>query len=48
MPDSCPLRVLADRRLLAWTALWTAVSLLVFGLVTAIIPKPGFARQIPP
>lgn len=48
MPASCPLRVLLDRRLLAWTALWTAVSLLAFGLVTAIIPNPIFARQIPP
>lgn len=48
MPASCPLRTLADRRLVAWTALWTAVSLLAFGLVTAIIPNPVFARQIPP
>jgi hypothetical protein len=48
MPASCPLRVLLDRRLLAWTALWTAVSLLAFGLVTAIIPNPVFARQIAP
>lgn len=48
MPASCPLRTLANRRLLAWTALWTAVSLLAFGLVTAIIPNPVFARQIPP
>jgi hypothetical protein len=48
MPASCPLRALLDRRLLAWTALWTAVSLLAFGLVTAIIPNPVFARQIPP
>jgi len=48
VPDACPLRVLADRRLLAWTAIWSAVSLLAFGLVTAIIPNPVFARQIPP
>lgn len=48
LPASCPLRVLLDRRLLAWTALWTAVSLVAFGLVTAIIPNPVFARQIPP
>jgi hypothetical protein len=48
MPASCPLRVLLDGRLVAWTALWTAVSLLAFGLVTAIIPNPIFARQIPP
>lgn len=48
MPASCSLRALADRRLLAWTALWAAMSLLAFGLVTAIIPNPVFARQIPP
>jgi len=47
VPESCPLRVLADRRLLAWTAVWTAVSLLAFGVVTAIIPNPVFARQVP-
>ncbi|HYO43460.1 MAG TPA: hypothetical protein VES19_09720 [Candidatus Limnocylindrales bacterium] len=47
MPASCPLRVLLDWRLLAWTGIWTAVSLLAFGLVTAIIPNPVFARQIP-
>ena len=48
MPPSHSLRMLLDRRLLAWTAIWTAVSLLAFGLVTAIIPNPVFARQIPP
>jgi hypothetical protein len=48
VPASCPLRVLLDGRLLAWTALWSAVSLIAFGLVTAIIPNPVFARQIPP
>ena len=48
MPTSRSLRMLQDRRLLAWTAIWTAVSLLAFGLVTAIIPNPLFARQIPP
>lgn len=41
-------RVLLDPRLLAWTATWTAISLLAFGLVTAIIPNPVFARQVPP
>ncbi len=48
MPASCPLLAILDRRLLAWTALWSVVSLLAFGLVTAIIPNPVFARQIPP
>jgi hypothetical protein len=48
VPASCPLRALVDRRLLAWTALWAAVSLLAFGLVTAIIPNPVFGRSVPP
>jgi hypothetical protein len=48
MPASCPLRVLLDRRLLAWAAVWAAVSLLAFGLVTAIIPNPVFGRSVPP
>lgn len=37
-----------DARFLAWSAAATAVSLLVFGLVSAIIPNPVFGRQIPP
>ncbi len=37
-----------DRRFAAWTAAWTAASLVGFGLVAAIIPNPVFARQIPP
>ena len=41
-------RTLADRRLLAWAAVWAAVSLVAFGLVSAIIPNPVFGRQIPP
>ncbi|MEI7744266.1 MAG: hypothetical protein WCK58_11040 [Chloroflexota bacterium] len=48
MPASCPLLALADRRLLAWTVLWSAMSLLVYGLVTAIIPNPVFGRSVPP
>lgn len=48
MPASCPLLALLDRRLLLWTVFWTVVSGLLFGLVTAIIPNPIFARQIPP
>lgn len=37
-----------DRRFLAWAVAWAAASLLVFGLVSAIIPNPVFGRQIPP
>jgi hypothetical protein len=40
--------MLADRRLLAWTALLTLVSGLLFGLVSAIIPNPVFGRSVPP
>lgn len=40
--------VILDPRLLAWTAVWSVVSLVVFGLVTAIIPNPVFGREIPP
>jgi hypothetical protein len=39
---------LADRRLLAWAGVWSIVSLVAFGLVSAIIPNPVFGRQIPP
>ena len=39
---------LLDRRLLAWAAPWAAVSLVAFGLVSAIIPNPVFGRQVPP
>lgn len=48
MPADCPLRALADRRLLVHALLWTLVSGLVFGLVTAIIPNPVFGRSIAP
>ena len=37
-----------DRRFVLHAALWTAASLLAFGLVAAIIPNPVFGRQIPP
>jgi hypothetical protein len=46
--DHSALLVLRDRRLLASTLAWTMVSLLAFGLVTAVIPNPVFGRQIPP
>ncbi len=39
---------LADRRLLAWTAVLTIVSGLAFGLVSAMIPNPVFGRSVPP
>ena len=51
LPAGCPLAaVLAtiDRRFVIHAALWAAASLLVFGLVAAIIPNPVFGRQIPP
>jgi hypothetical protein len=37
-----------DRRFFAWSAAWALASLVVFGLVAAIIPNPVFGRQIPP
>ncbi len=37
-----------DRRFALHAGLWTAASLLAFGLVAAIIPNPVFGRQIPP
>jgi hypothetical protein len=47
-PADCPLLALRDARLLAAAAAWALVSLLAFGLVSAIIPNPVFGRQIPP
>ena len=37
-----------DRRFIAWTAGWSVLALVAFGVVTAIIPNPIFGRQIPP
>ena len=37
-----------DRAFVAQAAVWTVVSLVGFGLVSAIIPNPVFGRQIPP
>ncbi len=48
VPADCPLLVLRDVRLLAWGAAWGVVSLVAFGLVSAIIPNPVFGRQVPP
>lgn len=39
---------LLDPRFLAWALAWSLGSLLVFGLVSAIIPNPVFGREIPP
>jgi hypothetical protein len=41
----CPIR---DRALIGWSLVWTAVVVLVFGLVTAIIPNPIFGRGLAP
>lgn len=49
MPANCPLLALVrDPRLLLHALSWTVLSGLAFGLVTAIVPNPVFARQIPP
>ena len=51
LPERCPVaEVLGtiDRRFVIHAVLWAAASLVVFGLVAAIIPNPVFARQIPP
>jgi hypothetical protein len=44
----CAARFALDRRFAAWAMAWTAVALIAFGLVAAIIPNPVFGRQIPP
>jgi hypothetical protein len=38
---------LRDRSLLIWSTLWSLVTLVGFGLVTAIIPNPVFGRGVP-
>jgi hypothetical protein len=47
-PPACPVAALLDARLLAWGAVWGVVSLVAFGLGSAIIPNVVFGRQIPP
>jgi hypothetical protein len=37
-----------DRSLIAWSAGWTAAILAVYGVVSAIIPNPFFARGLAP
>jgi hypothetical protein len=44
-------RLLADilaPRFLAWAVVWSATSLVAFGIVSAIIPNPIFGREIAP
>ena len=50
VPACCPLLALLVDGVSACShgAAWTLLSGLAFGLVTAIIPNPVFARQIPP
>ena len=43
---ACP--AWATPRFRAWALAWTLISLLAYGLVTAIIPNPAFGRQVPP
>jgi len=42
------LAAVADARYLAWSAVAGVAGLVVFGLVSAIIPNPVFGREIPP
>lgn len=37
-----------DGRFAAWAALWSVVSLVAFGILSAIIPSPIFVRPIAP
>ncbi len=37
-----------DRSLIMWSLVWTLVVLVAFGITTAIIPNPVFARGIQP
>ncbi len=41
-------RPLEDRSLIAWSAAWTVAILVVYGVVSAIIPNPFFARGLAP
>ena len=43
-----PCAAVVDRRFFAWAAVWSALSLVVFGVVSAIIPNPVFGRSIAP
>jgi hypothetical protein len=44
----CVARLGLDLRFAGWATAWTAIALVAFGLVSAIIPNPVFGRQIPP
>lgn len=39
---------LRDRSLVAWSTVWTLLSLAAFGVTAAIIPNPIFGRGTPP
>ncbi len=42
------LAAVLDARYLAWSAVAGVAGLVIFGLVSAIIPNPVFGREIPP
>lgn len=44
----CLVSLELDRRFVGWAIAWGLGSLILFGLTSAIIPNPVFARQIPP
>ena len=48
VPERCPISAVFDIRLLAWAAVWTVVTLIGFGVMSAIIPNAVFGRSIPP
>jgi hypothetical protein len=51
LPAGCPATAILatiDRRFLLHAVLWSAASLVGFGLAAAIIPNPIFGRQVPP
>jgi hypothetical protein len=43
-----PCLAVIDRRFVGWAAAWSVISLLAYGVVSAIIPNPVFGRQIAP
>jgi len=45
---ACVASLALDRRFAGWALGWSALALVAFGLVSAIIPNPVFGRQIPP
>lgn len=45
---ACFVSLALGRRFAGWALAWTVLALVVFGLVSAIIPNPVFGRQVPP